>query len=136
MLEQSDDVGIRKQHTAMAVRLAEFIGLVCAVDIDETPTRIDDLAVFPDPLVTTRFQAIQPEDARGDEIILGGTPLGGEFARRLTGLEDHAGDGTCPDLLADRMQSIRGLLRILDAPAARPGGADDIGFAFLTAEIP
>ena len=136
MLEQSDNVGIRKQHTAMAVRLAEFIGLVGAVNIDETPTCIDDLAVCPDPLVTTGFQAIQPEDARGDEIILGGTPFGGEFARRLTGLEHHAGDGTCPDFLADRMQSIRGLLRILDAAAAGPGGADDIGFAFLTSEMP
>ncbi len=58
MLEQSDDISIREQHTAMAVRLPEFIGLVCAVDIDETPPCIDDLTISPDPLVTTGFQAI------------------------------------------------------------------------------
>ncbi len=120
----------------MAVGLTEFIGLVCAVDVNETPTSIDDLAVRRDPLVATGFQSIQPEDARGDEIILRGTPFGGEFTRRLTGLKDHAGDGTCPDLLADLVESVRGLLRIFDATKASPGGTNDVGFAFQTTDMP
>jgi len=136
VLEQSDDISIREQHTAMAVRLPEFIGLVCAVDIDKAPARIDDPPFGVRSLVSARLETIQPEDAGCNKIILRRRPLGGELAGRLAGLKDQTRGGAGPDLLANRMKSIRGLLRILDAASTGPGRADDVGFAFLTMEMP
>jgi len=48
------------------------------MDVDEPALRIDDLTIARDPLVVARFQSVQPKDTRGDKIILGGTPFGGE----------------------------------------------------------
>ena len=120
----------------MAIRLAELSGLVRAMDVNKAAACIDDLTIGRDALIATRLQSVQPEDTRGDKIILGGTPFGGEFASRLTSFEDHAGDGACPDLLADLVESVRGLVRIFDAATASSGGADDVGFAFQTTDMP
>ena len=106
------------------------------MDVDEAMARIDDLTIGRGALIATRFQSIQPEDARGNKIILGRSPFGGELPGRLTGLEDRAGDGACPNLLADLVESVRGLVRIFDAATASPGGADDVGFAFQTTDMP
>ena len=120
----------------MAIRLAELAGLVRAMDVDKASSRIDDLTIGRDALIATSFKSVQPEDTRGDKIILGRDPFGGELTRRLTGLEDRAGDGACPDLLADLVESVRGLVRIFDAATASPGGANDVGFAFQTTDMP
>ena len=106
------------------------------MDVDEPALRIDDLTIERDPLVVARFQSVQPKDTRGDKIILGGTPFGGELPCRLTGLKDRARDGAGPDLLADLVKSVRGLVRIFDATTASPGGAHDVGFAILTTDMP
>jgi len=106
------------------------------MDVDEPALRIDDLTIARDPLVVARFQSVQPKDTRGDKIILGVTPFGGELPRRLTGLKDRARDGAGPDLLADLVKSVRGLVRIFDATTASPGGAHDVGFAILTTYKP
>ena len=120
----------------MAIRLAELAGLVRAMDVNKAAARINDLTIGRGALIATRFQSVQPEDARGDKIILGRGPFRGEFPRRLTGLEDRAGDGACPDLLADLVESVRGLVRIFDAATASPGGTNDEGFAFQTTDMP
>lgn len=106
------------------------------MDVDKAAAGIDDPTSRIRSLVSTRLQTVQPEDARGDEIVLRRGPFGGDSTGRLTGLEDHTQGGACPDLLADLMKSVRGLLRILDAPSAGPGRARDVGFAFLTTEMP
>lgn len=120
----------------MAVRLPQLVGLVRPMDVDKAAAGIDDPTFRIRSLVSTRHQTVQPEDARGDEIVLGRGPFGGESASRLTGLKDHTRGGACPDLLADLMKSVRGLLRILDATTAGPGRTDDVGFTFLTMEMP
>lgn len=135
-VEQSDDIHIRKQHAPVTVRLPKLGGLVRAMDVDEAPARIDDPPFGVCSLVSARLETIQPEDAGCNKIILRRRPLGGELAGRLAGLEDHTGSGAGPDFLADLMESVRGLLRILDAASAGPGRADDVGFAFLTMEMP
>ena len=135
-VEQSNDIHIRKQHAPVTVGSPKHVGLVRAMDIDEAPARIDDPPLGVRSLVSARLETIQPEDAGCDKIILRRRPLGGELAGRLAGLEDHTGSGAGPDLLADLMESVRGLLRILDAASAGPGRADDVGFAFLTMEMP
>ena len=106
------------------------------MNIDEASARIDDLPIGRDTLIATRFQSIQPEDARGDKVILGCGPFRGELSGRLTGLKDRAREGTCPDLLADLVKSVRGLMRIFDTATASPGGTDDVGFAILTTDMP
>ena len=106
------------------------------MDVDEASARIDDLTIGRDTLVVTRLQSFQPEDTRGDKIILGRGPLGGELPRRLTGLKDHAREGAIPDLLSDLVKPVRGLVRIFDATTASPGGAHDVGFAILTTDMP
>lgn len=93
----------------MAIWLAELGGLVRTMDIDEASARIDDLTIGRDTLVVAGFQSFQPEDTRGDKIILGRDPLGGEPPRRLTGLKDRAWDGALPNLLANLVKSVRGL---------------------------
>lgn len=120
----------------MAVRPAKLVDLVSPMDVDEAAARIDDLSVHARAVVVTRFQSIQPEDARGDKVILRRRPFGGQFAGRLSGLEDHARHGFGPDLLADLMEPDGGLMRIQDASTASPGRADDIGFALVTTEMP
>ncbi len=106
------------------------------MNVDEPALRIDDLTIERDPLVVARFQSVQPKDTRGDKIILGRGPLGGELPRRLTGLKDRARDGASPNLLADLVKPVRGLMRIFDATTAGPGGAHDVGFAILTTYKP
>ena len=120
----------------MAIRLAELAGLVRAMDVDKAAARIDELTIGRDALIATRFQSVQPEDACGDKIVLGRSPFGGEPPGRLTGLEDRARDGACPDLLANLVESVRGLVRIFDTATASPGGADNVGFAFQTMDMP
>ncbi len=120
----------------MAVRSPQFVRLIGAVDIDESAARIDDPAGGVDALVAAWLQAFKPEDARGDQVILRRGPFASQLAGRLPSLEDHAGRGAVADLLADPMETVGSLQGILDAPTAGPGGADRIGFAVRTTEMP
>jgi hypothetical protein len=60
-----DDFEISHQHAAGAERFAEAVLVIGAVDVDVALVGIDVAAA-----IDARFEAAQPEDATGDEIVV------------------------------------------------------------------
>ena len=51
-------------HTAVALRLAKAVFMVCAVEVN-----VAGIAVASGTAVAAGFEAAQPEDARGDQVF-------------------------------------------------------------------